>query len=147
LTREEVANRRAAEDLAASIAGRLGRAIEPVLKPLGFDWRLATAMLGAFAAKEVFVAQLGIVYSLGDTDEGSHEGSQGLRAALQRDYSPLTGFCMMLFLLIATPCMATLAVTRRESGSWKWALLQVGGLTGVAYLLTLVVYQVGSLFS
>jgi ferrous iron transport protein B len=54
---------------------------------------------------------------------------------------------MMLFLLIATPCMATLAVTRRESGSWKWALLQVGGLTGIAYLLTLVVYQVGSLFS
>jgi ferrous iron transport protein B len=139
----ELANMRASEDLAASAAGWVGRAVEPIMAPLGFDWRLRTAMLGAFAAKEVFVAQLGIVYALGETDEESI----GLRGALRRDYSPLVGFCIMLFLLIATPCMATLAVTRRESGSWKWAVLQLGGLTTIAWAVTFVVYQVGSLFS
>ncbi len=142
VTEEEVERRRSAEDLRTSIAGRIGVAIEPVLAPLGFDHRLATAMLGAFAAKEVFVAQLGIVHSMGETDEESVP----LREALQRDYTPLTGFCLMLFLLVATPCMATIAVTRRESGSWKWALLQLGGLTAVAYVLTLVVNQIGRLF-
>ena len=100
-------------------------------------------MVGAFAAKEVFVAQMGIVYSMGEVDEKS----KGLRAVLARDYSPLVGLSLMLFLLIATPCMATLAVTRRESGSWKWALLQFGGLTAVAYVVSLLVFQVGSLFS
>jgi len=98
-------------------------------------------MIGAFAAKEVFVAQMGIVYSMGETDEES----EGLRETLARDYTPLTGLSLMLFLLIAAPCMATIAVTRRESGSWKWALLQLGGLTGIAYLISLVVYQVGRL--
>ena len=125
-----------------SAAGRVGRAMEPVLAPLGFDWRIGTALIGAFAAKEVFVAQMGIVYAMGETDETS----ESLRGALARDYSPLTGVSLILFLLIATPCMATLAVTRRESGSWRWALLQFGGLTLVAYLLSLTVYQVGSLF-
>jgi len=64
---------------------------------------------------------------------------------LARDYSPLIGLSMMLFLLIATPCMATLAVTRKESGSWRYALLQLGGLTGIAYVISLVVYQTGRL--
>ena len=99
-------------------------------------------MVGAFAAKEVFVAQMGIVYSMGETDEES----AGLRETLARDYSPLVGLSLMLFLLIATPCMATVAITRREAGSWKWALLQFFGLTAVAYIVSLVVYQVGSLF-
>src|SRR5690606_11663363 len=103
---------------------------------------LGTAMIGAFAAKEVFVAQVGVVYAMGEVDEGS----EPLRAALRRDYSPLVGFSMMLFLLIGTPCMATVAVTRRESGSWKWALLQFGGLTGVAYLASLFTFQLGKLF-
>ena len=132
---------RAAEDLRVSLAGRIGRALEPVLAPLGFDWKIATALVGAFAAKEVFVAQMGIVTSLGEVDETS----EGLRDALRRGYSPLVGVSLMLFLLIATPCMATLAVTRRESGRWSWALLQFGGLTGLAYVISLLVYQVGRL--
>jgi ferrous iron transport protein B len=99
-------------------------------------------MIGAFAAKEIFVAQLGIVYSLGDTDKRTDD----LRAVLARDYGTLVGLSMMLFLLVATPCMATVAVTRRESGKWSWALLQLGGLTGIAYGLSLLVYQVGRLF-
>lgn len=129
-----------AAELAHTFAGRIGRAIEPALRPMGFDWRIGTAMIGAFAAKEVFVAQLGIVYSVGAADEKS----ESLRDKLREKYSPLVGFCIMLFMLISTPCMATIAVTRRESNSWKWALFQLGGLTAMAYVLTLIVYQVGS---
>jgi len=142
LTTEEAADARTAEDLRHSMAGRIGLAIEPVIRPLGFDWKMGTAMIGAFAAKEVFVAQMGIVYAMGETDEES----ASLRDTLARDYSPLVGLSLMLFLLISTPCMATVAVTRRESGSWKWALLQLGGLTAVAYLISLVVFQTGRLW-
>jgi ferrous iron transport protein B len=69
-----------------------------------------------------------------------------LRAVLARDYSPLVGLSMMLFLLVATPCVATIAVTRKESGKWRYALLQLGGFTAIAYLLSLLVYQAGRLF-
>ena len=143
LTPDELAGRRSAEALEQSLAGQVGRALEPVFAPLGFDWKIVTAMIGAFAAKEVFVAQMGIVYSIAS----SSEGTEGLRAQIAHDYSPLVGFSMMLFLLVATPCMATVAVTRRESGQWRWALLQLGGLTGLAYVLALVVYQLGRLIS
>ena len=132
-----------AEALAYSIAGRISKGIEPALRPLGFDWRIGTALIGAMGAKEVFVAQLGIVYSLGETDEGS----EALRARLQSDYSPLVGYCIMLFCLIGAPCVATIAVTRRESESWKWAIAQWVGLTVIAYVVTLAVYQIGSLFA
>jgi len=143
LSPEEIKARRASEDLRFSIAGRIGTALEPVVRPLGFDWKVATAMIGAFAAKEVFVAQMGIVYSLGEVNEGS----ESLRHALRRDYSPLVGLSMMLFLLIGMPCMATFAVTGRESGSMRWALLQFCGLTAIAYLVALVVFQVGRLLT
>ncbi len=142
MTDDEVDQARSGEALRYSAAGRLGIAIEPLIKPMGFDWKLGTSMIGAFAAKEVFVANLGIVYSMGETSEDSED----LRNQLSRDYSPLVGFSLMLFLLIAAPCMATFAVTRRESGSWRWAFLQLGGLTFVAFLLSTTVYQVGRLF-
>ncbi|RKY14816.1 MAG: ferrous iron transport protein B [Planctomycetota bacterium] len=132
----------AARDAAAmsySVAGRVGRALEPALAPMGFDWRIGTALIGAFAAKEVFVAQMGIVFAVGEVDETS----DALRVSLRRAYSPLVGFCIMLFALIATPCMATVAATRQESGSWRWALLQFWGLTLLAWILTVLVYQVG----
>jgi len=124
-----------------SIAGRIGRVIEPLLKPMGFDWKIGTALIGAFAAKEVFVAQLGIVYSVGEADEES----ETLRQKLQNSYSPLVGFCIMLFMLLSMPCMATMAVMKRESNSWKWALFQLIGLTIIAYMLTTSVYQIGQL--
>jgi ferrous iron transport protein B len=139
----EIAARRGSEDLEFSVAGRLGKLLEPLVAPLGFDWKLATGMVGAFAAKELFVSQMGIVYSIG----GAEDDPAPLRDRLGEDYSTATGLSLMLFLLIATPCMATIAVTRRESGSWKWALLQFGGLTSIAYLLSLIVYQVGSLIA
>ena len=139
---EQIEQARGSEDLRYSIAGRVGVAMEPIIAPMGFDWRLGTSMIGAFAAKEVFVANLGIVYSMGETTEDSDD----LRDKLARDYTPLVGFSLMLFLLIATPCIATFAVTRRESGSWRWAFLQLGGLTLVAFLISTTVYQVGRLF-
>ena len=142
LSEQDVAGRRAAENLEHSVAGRIGHTLEPVFRPLGFDWKILTAMVGAFAAKEIFVAQMGIVYSIADVDKGT----ESLRAILARDYSPLVGLSMMLFLLVATPCVATVVVTRKESGKWRYALLQLGGLTAVAYGLSLVVYQVGRLF-
>ncbi len=133
---EEEAARAALE---YSIAGRVGKALEPVTATMGADFRITTAMIGAFAAKELFVAQVGIVFSLGETNEES----ETLREILAKTYTPLQAFSIMLFLLIATPCMATVAVTRRESGSWKWALLQFGGLTAVGWLLATLVYQIG----
>ncbi len=142
MTVEQIEQARGSEDLRYSIAGRVGVAMEPIIAPMGFDWKLGTSMIGAFAAKEVFVANLGIVYSMGETTEDSDD----LRDKLARDYTPLVGFSLMLFLLIATPCIATFAVTRRESGSWRWAFLQLGGLTLVAFLISTTVYQVGRLF-
>lgn len=124
-----------------SAAGHIAKFSEPVLKPLGFDWKIGTALMGSLAAKEVFVSQMGIVFSVSEADGDS----DSLRERLQESYSPLTGFCIMLFCLIATPCIATVAVTWRESGSWKWAALQFGGLTTLAYIITLITYQVGSL--
>ena len=129
------------DELAYSITGRIGKALEPALKPLGFDWRIGAAMIGAFAAKEVFVAQLGIVYSVGEADEES----QTLRDKLKENYTPLIALSIMLFALISAPCMATIAVTKRETNSWGWALGQLAGLTIAAYIVSLLVYQIGKL--
>jgi ferrous iron transport protein B len=129
-----------------SVVGRLGKTIEPALKPLGFDWKIGTALIGATAAKEVFVSQLAIVHAVGSGEApgSADEESQTLRQKLQANYTPLTGFCIMLFCLIATPCVATVAMTRQETNSWRWALLQFFGLTALAYVITFAVYQLGS---
>ena len=129
-------------ELQNSVAGRIGTAMEPVIRPMGFDYRIGTALVGALAAKEVFVAQMGIVFSMGETGEGS----ETLRAKLAENYSALQGFCIMLFCLISAPCVATLAICKRETNSWKWAFFQFGGLTVIAYMITVAVYQIGSLF-
>jgi len=136
----DIDNEEAEASVEYSIAGRVGHAIEPLIKPIGFDWKIGTAMIGAFAAKEVFVAQMGIVYSVGEADEES----QSLREKLTDNYNPLIGFCIMLFCLVSAPCMATIAITKRESNSWKWAMFQLLGLTVLAYVVTLFVYQIGS---
>jgi len=126
--------------LERSVIGRIGRAIEPALKPLGFDWKIGTALIGATAAKEVFVSQLGIVYAVGSNSEQS----QTLREKLQANYSRLTAFCIMLFCLISTPCVATIAMTKQETNSWGWALFQFASLTVLAYIITFIFYRVGS---
>ena len=134
------AERVAQVQLEHSVIGRIGNVLAPVIKPLGFDWKVGTALIGAVAAKEVFVSQLGIVYSVGEAEESS----QSLREKLQANYTPLVGFCIMLFCLISAPCVATIAMTKKETNSWRWALFQYVSLTVLAYVITLIVYQVGS---
>jgi len=125
-----------------SIIGHVGTVLEPVFKPLGFDRKVVTALIGAVAAKEVFVAQMSITYAISE-----HEDISVLQKRLRADYTPLQAFCIMLFCLISAPCIATLAVTRAETGRWGWAVFQWAGLTALAYVITLVVYQVGSFLS
>lgn len=139
---EDINNKVAEAELEYSAAGRIGKFIEPVLAPIGFDWKIGTALIGAFAAKEVFVAQMGIVYSLGETGEDS----DALRDKLRENYSPLVGFAIMVFALLSAPCMATFAIVKRESNSWKWAFFQFFGMTVIAYIVTLIIYQTGRLF-
>lgn len=138
---QELAASMGAEELAHSAAGRIGRFIEPALRPMGFDWKIGTALIGSFAAKEVFVAQMSIVHSVGSETEDK----EMLRERLRATYPPLTALCILLFTLIGTPCMATIAVTRQETSSWRWPLFQFFGLTLLAFLIAAAVYQGGSL--
>lgn len=128
------------ESLEYSVAGRIGRTLEVVMKPIGFDWRICSALIGAFAAKELFVSQLGILFSMTEVEEATP-----LQTVLKANYTPLQAFCMMVFCLVSMPCVGTVAVVRRETNSWKLTLLQLFGLTLSAYLLCLVIYQLGSL--
>jgi ferrous iron transport protein B len=137
----EIRDARRAEQLAYTVAGRIGHAMAPVLRPLGFDWRIGTALVGALAAKEVFVAQMGILFAV--SDQGS--GGETLSARLAQAYTSLEAFCLMLFCLISAPCAATIVCTWKESGSIKWAALQLVGLTVLAYVVTMAVYQAGRL--
>ncbi len=136
-------NEKNAEILEYTVSGRVGKFLEPVFKPIGFDWKLTTASIGSLAAKEVFVSQLGILYAEGEADEESVP----LRQKLAENYTPLQGFCIMLFCLMSVPCFATLAVIKRELNSWKWMLAEAAGLFFLAYSLTFLAYQVGSLLN
>jgi ferrous iron transport protein B len=140
--KEAILAQEQAAHLENSFGGRLGHAIEPALEPLGFDWKIGVGLVGAFAAREVFVSTLGIVYAVGsDTDAQS----QPLRSALRGVYSPLTGLSLMIFFALAMQCMSTLAVVRRESGGLRWPAFLFGYMTVLAYVTSLVVYQVGRL--
>ncbi len=129
------------EKLQYSTAGRIGKALATVLAPIGFDWRVSSALIGAFAAKEVFVAQLGILFSV----EDSEASPAMLQERLRSTYTPLQAFCIMLFCLLTIPCIATMAIVKRETNSWKLTGFQILLYTVTAYSLTFVVFQVGSL--
>lgn len=135
----ELENEKSAEALEYTTSGRIGKFLEPVFKPIGFDWKLTTASIGALAAKEVFVSQLGILYAEGEADEES----ETLREKLAKNYTPLQGFCMMIFSLMSIPCLATLAVLKREVNSWKLTIAEAIGLFVLAYVATFLVYQIG----
>lgn len=145
----ELEHRQAGLLLEHSAAGRVGKAIEPALEPLGMDWRMGIGVLGAFAAREVFVSTLGVVFGIGDeVDEESASLREQLRRAERADgtplMTPLSGIALMIFFVLACQCMSTIAVVRRESGSWRWPIFMVAYMTALAYGATLVVYQVGS---
>jgi ferrous iron transport protein B len=148
--KDALANAKKAMILENSFGGRLGHAIEPVLAPLGFDWKIGIGIVGAFAAREVFVSTLGIVYSVGaDADEGSEPLRDALRAETRADgsrkYTPLVGLSLMVFFALACQCMSTLAIVRRETRSWRWPAFLFAYMTALAWIASFAVYQLGRL--
>jgi ferrous iron transport protein B len=137
-------------NMQASVGGRIGRALEPAIEPLGFDWKIGIGLLASFAAREVLVSTLGIVYGVGDeADEESEPLRARLLAARRPDgtpvFTPLVGVSLMIFFVFAAQCMSTLAIVRRESGSWRWALFMLVYMNVLAYGASLAVFQGGRL--
>lgn len=130
-----------------SYAGRFGHAIEPVIEPLGFDWKIGVGLVGAFAAREVFVSTMGLVYGIGDTDDDSAPLRERIRAEQLANgkaaYTPLVGLSLLVFFALACQCMSTLAAVRRETKGWRWPLFLFGYMTALAWLASFVVYQGG----
>jgi ferrous iron transport protein B len=133
-----------------SYAGQIGKAIEPVFRPLGFDWKTSVALLAGFGAKEVVVSTLGTLYSIEDEEglaEETEETVSGFaeRARNQSGYTPLVAYVLMVFTLIYVPCMAFIAVLKRESNSWKWPFFTIGYTLVLAWVVSFIVYR-GGLF-
>jgi ferrous iron transport protein B len=147
--KQALEDQQAAIRLENSFGGRLGHTIEPAIEPLGFDWKIGVGIIGAFAAREVFVSTLGIVFGLQDADEQSQPLRDSLRSERKPDgsraYTPLMGLSLMIFFALACQCMSTLAVVRRESGSWRWPAFLFGYMTVLAYVVSFLVYQGGAL--
>ena len=140
----------AGEHLRNSFAGRLGHAVEPLIRPLGFDWKIGIGLVASFAAREVFVSTMSVVYNVGefdDSDEGTASLVETLKAERRPDgsvlYTPLTGITLMVFYVFAMQCVSTVAVVRRETNSWKWPLFQLAYMTALAWVLALLTYQIG----
>ncbi|MEL6274223.1 MAG: ferrous iron transporter B, partial [Bacteroidota bacterium] len=135
----------AARRLESSFAGHIGKIIEPAIAPLGYDWKIGIALLSSFAAREVFVGTMATIYSVGSNDEVFH-----VRDRLAKEVHPVTGklvynrataWSLLIFYVFAMMCMSTLAVTKRETKSWKWPAIQFFFMTSLAYIGAMVVYQ------
>lgn len=143
---DEMANMVAAYKLEHSYAGKLGKLLEPAIKPLGYDWKIGIALITSFAAREVFVSTVATIYTL-----GSSEDESTIKERLQSEinpetggprFTPAVGFSLLVFYTLAMQCMSTLAVVYRETKGWKWPMIQMVYMTVVAYVSALVVYQV-----
>ncbi len=135
-----------------SFAGRAGRAIEPLIKPIGFDWRIGIGLISSFAAREVFVSSTAVVFSVQNFDAGNaHADITPLRTALREAhwpdgralFTPLVCLSLMIYYVFAMQCMSTIAVVRRETNGWKWPIFQTLYMTGTAWILSFIVYQAG----
>jgi ferrous iron transport protein B len=133
-----------------SYAGKIGHAMEPVIRPLGFDWKIGIGLLTSFAAREVMVSTMATIYNV----EDSGDETVNLREAMLNDtddktglpvYTPLVALALMVFYVFAAQCMATFAIVRQETNSWKWPLFMVAYMTALAYFGAMVVYQCGLL--
>jgi ferrous iron transport protein B len=140
----------AGESLRRSYAGRIGRLIEPAVAPLGFDWKIGIGIVASFAAREVFVSTMSVVYDVGES-EGAGTSTAGLAEVMRSErhadgrpvYTPLTGVTLMVFYVFAMQCVSTVAVVRRETNSWKWPLFQTAYMTVLAWVLAFATYQGG----
>jgi len=133
-----------------SYAGQLGRLIEPVIEPLGFDWKIGLALIASFAAREVLVSTLSIIYNTGKEENEESEGlMQAIRDAKRDDgrnvWTPLTAVTLMVFFVLAIQCMSTVAVVRREINSWSWTIFMVVYMTVLAYVAAFLTFQGGKL--
>jgi ferrous iron transport protein B len=135
--------------LRQSFAGRAGRFIEPVIKPLGFDWKMGVALISSFAARETLVSTLSIIYNVGEDDAGSDSLVGAVREAKREDgspaWTPLVALSMMVFFVLAMQCMSTVAIVRRETNSWRWPLFMIAYMTVLAYIASFITYQGGRL--
>jgi ferrous iron transport protein B len=146
-TRSGLENDRASEKLRKSYAGRLGRTIEPVMRPLGFDWKIGVSLIGGVLGKEIVVGTLGTLHAVGHADETS----ESLRESLRKDtwpdgrkvYTPLTAFALMVFCLLYMPCVAAIGVIFQETKSWKWTVFAATYTTAFAWIVCFVIYQGG----
>jgi ferrous iron transport protein B len=129
-----------------SYAGILGRTIEPVIKPLGYDWKIGIALITSFAAREVFIGTMATLYSV---EGGKNANPQTLRERMDsartddgaKVYTLATGVSLMIFYAFAMQCMSTLAVVKKETRGWKWPIIQLVYMTGLAYVMSLIAYQ------
>ena len=143
-------NEQASEKLERSYAGRLGKAIAPVFRPLGFDdWKVSVGLVGGFIAKEIVVGTLGTLHSVGAADEESESLRQALQKVTRPDgsnlYNPLVAYSLMVFVLLYMPCVAVIAVIKRETNSWIWPAFAAFYTTAVAWIVAFAVYQGGKL--
>jgi len=140
-----------ADQLAQSFAGRAGHAIEPVIKPLGFDWRIGISLISSFAAREVFVSSTAVVFNVEGVEDARNDDTTHLRDVLRSAhwpdgrtlFTPLVCLTLMVFYVFAMQCASTLAVVRRETNSWKWPAFQTLYMTGTAWILCFILYQSG----
>ncbi|EMS35354.1 Ferrous iron transport protein B [Mariniradius saccharolyticus AK6] len=143
---EEIEARIEAQKLENSFIGILGKGIEPVIKPLGYDWKIGIALLTSFAAREVFVGTIATIYSIGNADDEltimERLAQETNPQTGEKVFNLATGFSLMVFYAFAMQCMSTLAVVYRETKTWKWPILQGIGMTAIAYLLALITYQI-----
>ena len=144
---DELNKQRKTELLQSSFAGTLGKAIEPAIRPLGYDWKIGIALITSFAAREVFVGTMATLYSVGeDADANNSTLREKMAAAVREDgskvYNLATGLSLLIFYVLAMQCMSTLAVVKRETRSWKWPAIQLVYMTGLAYLMSWVVYRI-----
>jgi len=133
-----------------SYAGKVGYKLEPVLKWAGFDWKLGVSLVAGLAAKEVIISTLGILYGIEEngnpTDNQSHLTLVGLQVSRDPSYSPLAAFALMIFVMLYTPCLATLVMVKKELGSWMWSVFQAVYTLAVAFLMAVLIYQGGTCF-
>lgn len=146
VTEKQIEKKYRSERLENSYAGMIGKKLEPIIAPLGFDWKIGIALVTSFAAREVFVGTMATIYSVEESDNSSLR--EKLKSALRPDgtpvYSLATALSLMIFYVLAMQCMSTLAVVKRETQSWKWPTIQFFMMTGIAYLLSFTVYTIAN---